>query len=265
MDVGLVWATLIDRMQSDDRHRLSWCVRHDRTTALGDELVDELVEVCRDACATEFPSTDGYVTSVRHLSGALEGASITIARGGFWALISVQRYDRTQEASAAEIRMVASCRHAPTGEIATRERASSPWGLAGFALGTVGVGAAGLELSGLLSAWGQVLLLIPAFMAWRMCMALRIAGSLRQQARLRIGEDPAVARTRRRTRRQEEKRWQRLCEVLTAQRDAVAERFTLRPFRSPGAQPGSVGMRTVSPALPTALPPPVFRVPTVPI
>jgi hypothetical protein len=269
VDVGPLWATLIDWMQGEDRHRLSWCVRHDRPTALDRGLVDELVQTCKETCAVEFSTTDSYVTSIRRLSGALEGASITITRAAssassyedFSALISVQRYVRDHGASTAEIRVVASCRH-QTSELACvradTTQTWSRWGVASCALGTMGAGIAGLGLFGLLATWGQVLLLLPALMAWRMCMAVRIATSLRQQAQHRLHEDPAMTGERRRARCEDHERWHRVAEVLLAQRDAMGERSTMRPFRNQGAQPGHAVLRPAKalPALPAVLPVP---------
>jgi hypothetical protein len=265
MDVGRLWATLIDRMQGDDRRRLSWSVRHDRANELDQELLEELIGVCRDACAREFSSTDGYVTAVRRLSGALDGANITIARGRsgrggdeFSALISIQRYARTQEASTAEVRVVASCRHPRAdGAHAESTAALSRWGMTGCALGTMGAGAAGLELSGVLATWGQVLLLLPALMAWRIYMALRISTSLRNQRRARLvkGNDPA----RDGARASDLHRWQRVTDLLLAQRETMGQRATMRPFRSQGGQPGNLHRER-----PTALPPAVLPVPALP-
>jgi hypothetical protein len=270
VDVGPLWATLIDWMQGEDRHRLSWCVRHDRPTALDAELVDELVQTCKETCAVEFSTTDGYVTSIRRLSGALEGASLAITRGrtssvssreDFSALISIQRYVRDHGASTAEIRVVAWCRHQTTELACVRadtQQTWSRWGVASCALGTMGVGVAGLGVFGLFATWGQVLLLLPALMAWRMCMAVRMATSLRQQATHRLHEDPSAIRERQRLRSEDYDRWHRVAEVLLAQRDAMGERSTMRPFRTQGAQPGRMVLRPAKalPALPAVLPVP---------
>ena len=222
--------------------------------------MDELLQVCKDACAAEFSEADGYSTSIRRLSGALDGASIAITRtdplvaGGlvrFSALVSLQRYLRSQDAESAEIRIVATCRHDPTGrdalETTAEPGALSRLSVAGCAVGTMGIGAAGLEISGLLATWGQALLLIPAFMAWRLFMALRLVASLRkEQAKRQLTEDRGLADERERARARDQQRWQRLTEILLAQREAVAERFIARPFRSPGARLGNVGARSIT-------------------
>jgi hypothetical protein len=264
MDVGPLWATLIDRMQGDDRQRLSWSVRHDRTSELDAERLEDLLELSREACAIEFPNTDGYVTSIRRLSGALEGASIRITRGrfdggrdDFSALISIQRYTRTQDPSTAEIRVVASYRHRARRLVnESAGTALSRWSMAGCAVGTMGVGVAGLELSGLLVSWGQALVLIPAFLVWRVCMAVRMATTFRARAREPIAEDPAIASSHARDR----KRWRRVTDVLLAQRDAMGERTAMRPFRSQGAHRCRRGVRP-----PQVLAPAVVPVPALPI
>lgn len=256
MDGLVVWATLICWMHHGDPDRLSWSVRHDRIDALDDALLEDLVDACRDACASRFPATDGYVTSVRRLSGAMDGASINILRGRFRALVSVQRFLRTEAGPEAEVRVVACCGHEAPADLAiVRDGSGARWVIAGCAIGTMGVGAAGLELSGLLGAWGQMLLLIPALIAWKICAALQLLGKPRHSPPLQ--EDPAVRRARARTYADDRRRWHELAEVLATHREAVTERFRLRPFRSQGTALPGMGMRSLEPAT-TAIPRPVL-------
>lgn len=225
----------------DDRLRLTWSVRDEGGNAAeSDRVLDDLGRLCRETCAAKYPAEEGFSVAQRSMSGALEGSSTHVARGAFRALVSVQRFERpgSDGVRATEIRVVASAsRHAVTA-LARPGRRYVQWAIAGCAAGTVALGLAALQIAGQLSTWAHVLALIPALMAWRMAMAMRLASEIRRQAALPSPEessssdDPVV--------RDELERWSEVLAVVAAQRDATSERFGSRGFRSPGALPGTI-------------------------
>ena len=211
---------------------------------------------CRDACLEEFGEGCGYTTTQRKISGPIEGMTVSVNRGRFQAQVSVQRFTRPQPGSLrhapTEIRVVTSAQHTPPEEDGPSERALARWGIAGCAVGTMGVGSAGLELAGLLSAWGEVMLLIPALMAWRMCIALRIVTDFRRQAMFDAQREQLEARREAiaNAHAKDLERWSEVERNIEAQRDAVAEQIRLRPFRSQGAIPGTLGHVGIEPFAP---------------
>jgi hypothetical protein len=226
-------------MSVEDRRGLSWSVRLHRDQA---DVLDELVDVCHDMCAAQFCATDGYVTSIRRLSGPIEGATFSMIRGRFRGLISVQRYERRESVDTMEIRVVARRRADEPTELAREaDRTRLGWGVVGCTASMMGMSAVGLGMTGALSVWAQVLLLLPAIAIWRVCLALDLARDMRLQARLRAALRPSRAMAR--THADDDGRWNGLVEQIAAQRDAVAERARMRPFRSPGSALGSVGVR----------------------
>jgi hypothetical protein len=245
---------------------VTWSVRHGEGCGHTDRVLDELTQLCQRIAAAHLPSSSGYETSWTRLSGALEGASITIMRGSFRGVISVQRFARPFFASVGhpapmELRVVASACHEADEADGPPTQAMARWGVAGCAVGTMGIGSLGLELAGVLSAWGQILLLIPAFMAWRICMVLRFASDLRREGVRQSAPEQALARERARIRGRDREQWNAAIEELATHRDSVAERFCLRPFRSPGQVPGTAGSLAFDPAWPQhAESPPVLSV-----
>lgn len=230
-----------------DDETLSWSARHEQRGELADRIYDETVSLCRDCCATHLPQHAGYEINATRLSGPVEGISLHVTRGHFRALVSVQRFARPElgmESSSrpgerGELRVVARAWHAdlPDGEEGDRERSIAQWSIAGGAMGSLGAGVLGLEYAGLLSSWGPVLILLPLFMAWRIAMAMRFHQTLCCHA---LPESP-VDRARRTAVRTAEgrdfDRWHRLIDELVQQREAISQRFAMRPFRNLGALP----------------------------
>lgn len=237
-----------------DTRRSSWSLRHDEGPSHGvDRVFEALMKRCRDAVADEFGDGCGYTTTQRKISGPVEGLTINVTRGRFAAQVSVQRFVRPGPGLARptcpEIRVVTSARHTPPEEDGQNSKALARWGIAGCAAGTMGLGSAGLELAGLLSAWGEIMLLIPALMAWRMCIALRIVTDFRRQAALDAQREQLQARREAiaNAHTKDLERWSAVERTIEAQRDAVAEQLHLRPFRSQGPIPGTVGYVGVEP------------------
>ena len=251
----------------DDRLRLTWSVRDEGgNEAESNRVLADLGRLCREACAARFPEESGYQVAHRRMSGAIEGSSTHVARGAFRALVSVQRFERPgcDGARATEIRVVASASRECVTALARPERRYVQWGIAGCAAGTVALGMAALQIAGQLSTWAHVLALIPALMAWRMAMAMRLATELKRQSALPLPVDHTSPEELA-ARQAEEERWLEVLAIVAAQRDATSERFTCRGFRSPGAVPGTIAAFVEPPITPLerprALPMPTLAMP----
>jgi hypothetical protein len=235
-----------------DRLGLTWSVR-DAAADEGtrDRVLADLSQVVRDACTTQFPEEAGYNVVQRRLWGALEGSTTEVRRGSFRAQVGVQRFSRTGDPDGgSEFRVVAAARHhVDEALVHVRARRDGVWLVVAGAAGTTGLGVVGLVFAGLLSTWGQLMLMLPLLMIWRMTMALRIADDLRKGAHRAALEtttrlSPGAC--------DDLERWQRVLDSVAAQRDAVAEAFCGQGFRVPGAMPGSVAALAAGPLLPPA-------------
>jgi hypothetical protein len=90
----------------DDRLSLTWSVRD----GSGDEVASgrvlgDLMRLCRDSASVQFPEDEGFAVVHKRLSGAIDGSTTSISRGGFRGVVSVQRFSRREASS--EIRVVA--------------------------------------------------------------------------------------------------------------------------------------------------------------
>ncbi len=226
-------------MKPDDVQRLTWSVseRPGGRSAGGDRAperaFDELVESCGDLCQRNFPQDDGYEAQRFELSGPVQGARFVVRRGRLEVVLSVQRFERAHAAERGgkrpvEIRLVSSMGMLPVPGAAS-EGAPARFAVAGCALGTLGISALALGSVGLVSAWVQAALLIPALIAWRTFAAVGMAKTMRRQAalgeaRMRSYEEALIDAL---------PRWQRMAPALTAERDLIGERLGLPPFRHP--------------------------------
>jgi hypothetical protein len=240
----------------DDRLRLTWSVRDEGGNENeANRVLADLGRMCREACVARFPEESGYSVAHRRMSGALEGHATHVSRGAFRALVSVQRFDRpgSNGAPGTEIRVVAAAKRDAVTALARRpDRRYVQWGIAGCAAGTVALGMAALQIAGQLSTWAHVLALIPALMAWRMAMAMRLASELKRQSALPpadevTAEDDEACRG-------EDERWLEVLAIVAAQRDATSERFSCGGFRNPGAVPGTIAAFVEPPITPTERP-----------
>jgi hypothetical protein len=221
-------------------------------------LMNDLSRLCRDSASRLFPDDEGFSLAHTRLSGAIEGTTTAIARGGFRALVSVQRFTRRGGDASSEIRVVASAHRESPGALAIRsDRRLARAGMVACSAGGAALLLASLQLAQALSTWGLLMVLIPLFMAWRMAMAIRLAAELHRDAR--VAALPHAPELHGLT-ADELPRWRALLEVVAAQRDAVTERFQGQGFRSPGALPGTVA----SFAPPVDVPPPPTRALPVP-
>jgi len=246
---------------------LTWSVRDEGgNEAESNRVLADLGRLCREACVARFAESDGYTVTHKRMSGALEGSSTSVKRGPFRGLVSVQRFERpaADGARASEIRVVVSAGRETCTALARPERRYVQWGVAGCAAGTVALGLAALQIAGQLSTWAHVLALIPALMAWRMAMAMRLASELRRQSELPPAIEAGSPDDQIAT-REDTERWLEILAVVGAQRDATSERFYRSGFRSPGAVPGTVAAFVEPPIAhverPRALPMPNLTMP----
>lgn len=218
-------------------------------------MYEELVTRCQECCAQHLPEQAGYEVCTTRLSGPIEGVNVHIVRGHFRALISVQRFGRAHAGehsdASAELRIVATASHAEPVTAEDHERSFAQWSIAGCAMGSVGLGVVGLEYAGLLTAWGQALVVLPLLMAWRLVMVLRIHQDLRARALPPSPVEQARNEAVHAAEGRDRGRWDRLLEQLGQHRDALNQRFAMRPFRSMGALPSGIADRPtlVSPDL----------------
>jgi hypothetical protein len=112
---------------------------------------------------------------------------------------------------------------------------------------------AALQIAGQLSTWAHVLALIPALMAWRMAMAMRLATELKRQSALPAPVDHTSPEEHA-ARKAEDERWLEVLAIVAAQRDATSERFSCGGFRSPGAVPGTIAAFVEPPITPLERP-----------
>ena len=233
-------------MNLDDVQRMSWSVsqRLPRTDRRADQAFLELMASCRDLVAGTFNEDDGYELTAFALSGPVEGARYVVRRGRLRFVLSLQRFERSHtspslETIPVEIRLVASMGVLSVTEGSSADRTLAGWGVAGCALGTLGLSALVLGSAGLVSAWLQAALLIPALVAWRTCATIGMARGMRRHAELagalRETNDTVVVDAI--------ARWRRLAPVLSAERELVGTRLGIPPFRSPARE-----LRAVSPS-----------------
>ena len=223
-------------MNADDVQRLSWTVTQ-RTTPgdqRAEQAFEELVDSCRELCRSQFPEDAGYTATRYELSGPVQGTRFVVRRGRLRVVLSVQRFERSHAArhddrTPTEIRLVGSMGLMPLPGQTSPDRSLAGWGVAGCALGTLGVSALALGSAGLLSPWIQAALLVPALIAWRTCAAIGVSRSLRRQAAIQ-GQKAGPA---------DEllldalPRWRAMAPALAAERDLIGERLGLPPFRNP--------------------------------
>lgn len=200
---------------------------------------DGLVALGREQMQRNFPASRGYELQCTTLSGPIEGICWRVTRGPFVAQLGVQRFVRAHGASgtrsAVELRVIASAgsRDHASRDPEALERRVVAWALAGWGLGSVGLGALLLGASGVLSGWGQMLLLVPAVAAWRASVAGLIRRANRSPKALPGATTAALPSP------QVEhglERWQDVLEQVRARRDELQSTRGLPPFRQ--AAPG---------------------------
>jgi hypothetical protein len=240
---------------------LTWNIRHDALHGReADRVLEDVAATCRTICRAHLPRASGYELTCTRLSGPLDGVTITVARANFRAMVSVQRFttsnDAQPEARPLRLRLVASARHRVAEVLGeSRERQLAKWGVSGCVAATLSAGAIALHVAGVLATWGYALLLLPALVGTRVCVAMWIADNLRQRELPASRAEQAQAQARVAAEARDLVRWQRILRELEAQRDAVIERFSLRPFRglSP-ARPSESSPSALAPAAAHAVP-----------
>jgi hypothetical protein len=212
---------------------LTWSIRHDALKSVeAEQVLSEIATACRDSCRAHLPRASGYELTCARLSGPLDGVTITVARANFRAMVSVQRFEAAVDVAERplRLRLVATAHHVGAEASSdARERTRALWGVSGCVAAMFGTGAIALYLMGLLVTWGVALLVLPAIVGTRMCLAMWIDGNLRQLPPARAEQAQHTARAAAETR--DLSRWHRVLREFELQRDLVEERFALRPFR----------------------------------
>ncbi len=208
-------------------------------------MLDDVANSCAAICRAHLPEATGYEFSRTHLDGALDGVTLEFKRGNFRGLVSVQRFEHAATTSAPTqrartLRLVAEAHHEPPPDEAAQTRSCAYWTATGGAAGTMAVGIVALALTGALTAWGSILLLVPALFGTRVCMALWMADTMRQRALGPATSDRGLPPARTSAETRDLRRWNAVLEELAAQYETTAELFQLRPFRGLSTAPHAV-------------------------
>jgi hypothetical protein len=219
---------------SFDVDRLCWSLRQGAVGDYANGVFSDLADKCREICDEHFPREDGFEVRRTWLSGPIEGINLTVERGEFRGQISVQRYLRLRGVTDAndcayEIRVVAAARRQCTALCPVPSKNPGIGPVAGLTFGASVLAIFALAGAGVLSTWSQAVLMLPVLLGLRMYWASRIAANLRHQAQHHPALPQASTEALTRT---DAQRWRSALSELEAQREALAERFTLRPFRS---------------------------------
>lgn len=104
--------------------RVQWSVRRSAwTVSQASELVHNVADAVRDACAAHFPPSEGFRTETTALAGLVEGVRLKVSRGEFSAVVSAQCYreavaQETGPSRQVAVRLVAALRPADPPPIA---------------------------------------------------------------------------------------------------------------------------------------------------
>jgi hypothetical protein len=204
-----------------------------------DGIFNDLVDGCRQICEVHFPRDCGYEINTIRTSGPIEGVQLVVERGAFRGLVGVQRYARLaglalRDRDAGELRVVA----------ASRRRGAAAWVLdparsrhrltvVSILVGLMLV-LGGIVATGALTGWAHAVLLLPALLALRMYWASRIARGLRAiegHGPAALGPATASEGIAQADPHGDAPRWSAALVELEGQRQILAQRFALRPFR----------------------------------
>lgn len=236
-----------------DADRLNWSLRHGAVGDYANGVFKELADACREICDEHFPAEAGYEVTPTRVSGPIEGITLTVERLGFRAQISVQRYLRLRgvterDSSAHEIRVVAAGRLYPTSLCRIEPNSSVVTKVTAATAAALGLSVIALSAAGLLSTWSQAVLMLPVLLGLRMYWAGRIAANLRRKtaeatALPAAGNEVQAACAE----LSDMERWRAALSELEAERETLAERFTLRPFRTIPTAPALTSAEHVAP------------------
>lgn len=101
--------------------RFQWAMhRTTFTPAQATRLVNAVGDAVEDACAAEFPASEGYETRATHLHGMLEGVRVCVSKGEeFSAVVSTQCYvEPGPHERQVAVRLVAALRHGDPPDVA---------------------------------------------------------------------------------------------------------------------------------------------------
>jgi hypothetical protein len=221
---------------------LNWSIRHDLRRGPAHRVITDVADACRAICHEHLPPASGYELTCARLSGPLDGATITVARANFRALVSIQEFEAPAAANRhglyqSKIRLVARATHLDVdypGE--SREIALAQWGVSGCVAATMGAGAIALQAAGLLTAWGYALLLLPALVGTRAWMAVWAANQIRRRSLAPTRAEQAQLQARASAEARDMSRWAQALRGFEGQHDTIVARLQTRPFR--GLSPG---------------------------
>ena len=195
----------------------------------------DVTAACRAICRAHLPPASGYELTCARLGGPLDGATITVARANFRAIVSIQEYDapRTDARDGpSKFRLVARATHVDLDDAAeSREHALAQWGVSGCVAATMGASAIALQAAGLLTAWGYALLLLPALVGTRAWMAVWAANRMGRRALAPTQAEQTQLRARASAETRDMARWARALREFEAQHHAIVTRLQARPFR----------------------------------
>lgn len=267
---GLDWSNgAVHDGEDTDGHEpraaaLTWSVNlRDRGAEEIERDVAALVEAIGHALGEHFPESSGYEAVWYRLSGPIDGVTVRVARGRFRAAASVQRFSRALAAplpgaparagapargngehapNPVQVRLVATASVVPpAGSVqaeASHGAGARSWAAASCALGTAAFGALAFGAAGLLTAWVQVLLLLPTFVVWRTTLALARPPQPSTAALAARSDRP---RPRDPTIRDAIERWRRLLAHLETHRQLLDDAFDRAPFRASPRTLGATG------------------------
>jgi len=232
------------RMAYGDALRSSWSVRHRADIGFADGVFEDLARSCCSICFEHLPRSSGYQHSLRRLSGPIDGYTITVRRGPFQGVVSLQRF-RHQIARERhrEIRMVAAARHEDQSIAVSRDVSLARFTLAGSAIGTTTLASLSAASAGAASSVALALLLVPTLMALRMFVAMRAVADAENRALEASPVEKARQQAYARSLARDRRRWQEALACLRTEQDLLMQRLGARPFR------GLPPMMTPPPAL----------------
>ena len=195
----------------------------------------DVTAACRAICRAHLSPASGYEVTCARLGGPLDGATITVARANFRALVSIQEFDAPPtdpRDGGSKFRLVARAIHLDVEDPnESREHALAQWGVSGCVAATMGASAIALQAAGLLTAWGYALLLLPALVGTRAWMAVWAANRLNRRALAPTRSEQAQLRARASAEARDMARWARALREFEAQHHAIVTRLQARPFR----------------------------------
>lgn len=199
---------------------------------MADRVFENLTSKCLAICAEHFPSSSGYALRTTRLGGPIEGRTVTIVRGEFQAIVSLQRFCSSAGHRHQEIRLVATLHDAPPPIEPTPHR----WALLGPAIGSTSFAIIGISAATSASAMTAAMFVIPVLVALRLGAMLWLASDFHAKAKRDALPSPrpalALPSANGHGAPSDEMRWQSALRTLTDQQNYVRMRIAEQPFRT---------------------------------